>query len=84
MFISKYSVENWEGNRNDGLVKEAKDWTEIESAIRELDGHYRTLVTLETEGEAHMSIGGGNGRYFVYLTFDNDNFTYLVNRSSSA
>jgi Immunity protein Imm1 len=83
MFISKYSVENWESDRNNGLLKEAKDWTEIETAIRELDGHRRTLVTLETEGEAHMSIGGGNGRYFVYLTFDNDNFNYLVNLSCS-
>jgi Immunity protein Imm1 len=83
MFISKYSVENWEGNSNNGLLKEAKEWGEIESAIGELDGHRRTLVTLETEGEAHMSIGGGNGRYFVYLTFDNDNFNYLVNSSNS-
>jgi Immunity protein Imm1 len=83
MFISKYSVENWEGDRNNGLLKEAKEWSEIESAIRELDGNRRTLVTLETEGEVHMSIGGGNGRYFVYLTFDNENFNYLVNRSNS-
>ena len=45
MFISKYSVENWESDRNNGLLKEAKEWTEIESAIIELDGHQRTLVT---------------------------------------
>jgi Immunity protein Imm1 len=83
MFISKYSIENWEGDRNNGLLKEAKEWNEIETAIGELDGNRRTLVTLETEGEAHMSIGGGNGRYFVYLTFDNDNFNYLVNSSNS-
>jgi Immunity protein Imm1 len=84
MFVSKFSVENWESNRNHGLLKEAKEWTEIESAIRELDGHRRTLVTLETEGETHMSIGGGNGKYFVYLTFDNENFNYLVNPSNLA
>jgi Immunity protein Imm1 len=83
MFISKYSVENWESDRNNGLLKEAKEWTEVETAIRELDGHQRTLVTLETESEAHMSIGGGNGRYFVYTTFDNENFNYLVNRANS-
>jgi Immunity protein Imm1 len=83
MFVSKYSVENWESDRNNGLLKEAKDWTEIETAIRELDGHRRTLVTLETDSETHMSIGGGNGKYFVYTTFDNENFNYLVNRSNS-
>jgi Immunity protein Imm1 len=91
MFISKYSIwqsqryanENWESNRNNGLLQEAKDWPEVETAIRELDGHHRTLVTLETESETHMSIGGGNGKYFVYTTFDNENFNYLVNRSNS-
>jgi hypothetical protein len=83
MFISKYSIENWESNRNNGLLQEAKDWPEVETAIRELDGHHRTLVTLETESETHMSIGGGNGKYFVYTTFDNENFNYLVNSAPS-
>lgn len=83
MFISKFSIENWEGNRNNELLQEVREWSEIETAIRALDGHRRTLVTLETEGETHMSIGGGNGRYLVYLTFDNDNFNYLVDLSGS-
>ncbi len=83
MFISKFSVDNWESNRNSELLQEVKEWSQIETAIRALDGHRRTSITLETEGEAHMSIGGGNGKYFVYLTFDNDNFNYLVNLSSS-
>ena len=83
MFISKFSVENWEGNRNKGLLEPAQDWTEIEAAIRELDGHRKTLVTLETESEAHMAVGGGTDKYVVYLTFDNETFHYLVNPSES-
>jgi hypothetical protein len=83
MFISKISIENWQGNHNKGLLKEAKNWEEIESAIRELDGHRKTLVTLEAEDETHMSIGGGNNKYFVYITFDNENFHYLVDPSKS-
>jgi Immunity protein Imm1 len=79
MFISKFSTEDWQGNQNHGLIEEAKDWGEIEAAIRELDGHRRTLVTLEAEGETHMAIGGGTGKYLVYVTFDNENFNYLVN-----
>jgi Immunity protein Imm1 len=81
MFISNFSIENWQSNQNNGLLKEAKGWEEIEAAIRELDGHRRTLVTLEAEGETHMAIGGGTGRYLVYVTFDNENFNYLVNPS---
>lgn len=83
MFISKFSTEDWEGHYNNGLVEQAENWEEIETAIRELDGHCKTLVTLETEGETHMAIGGGNDRYFVYVTFDNENFHYLVNPSKS-
>lgn len=83
MFISKISIENWEGNHNDGLLEEAKTWEEIEAAIRGLDGHRRTLVTLEAEDETHMAIGGGDRGYFVYVTFDNENFHYLVDPSKS-
>jgi Immunity protein Imm1 len=83
MFISKFSTENWEGNCNHGLLEEAKHWEEIEAAIRGLDGHRKTLVTLEAEDETHMAIGGGNHQYFVYVTFNNENFYYLVDPSKS-
>ncbi len=83
MFISKFSTEDWQGNQNHGLLEEARGWEEIEAAIRKLDGHRRTLVTLEAEGEMHMAIGGGTGKYLVYVTFDNENFNYLVNPTKS-
>lgn len=78
MFISKFSTEDWQENRNQLLLKSAQNWLEIQVAIRSLDGHRQTLVTLETEEEAHLAIGGGKGRYVVYLTFDNEVFHYVV------
>ena len=75
MFISKFSTENWQENRNKLVLKSAQNWMEIEVAIRSLDGHQQTL---ETEDEAHLAIGGGKGRYVVYLTFDNEVFHYVV------
>ena len=83
MFISKFSTENWQGNQNYGSIEEAINWREIETAIRELDGHRRTLVTLETDGETHMAISGGASKYLVYVTFDNENFSYLINPTKS-
>ncbi|MEH2397134.1 Imm1 family immunity protein [Nostoc sp.] len=83
MFISKFSVEDWIGNQNRGSVEQAQSWLEIEAAIKELDGHRKTLVTLETDGETHMAIGGGIQKYVVYVTFDNENFHYLVDLSKS-
>jgi hypothetical protein len=83
MFISNFSIEDWQGNQNQGLVKKAKTWEEIEAAIRSLDSDRRTLVTLEAEGAVHMGIGGGTDQYFVYVTFDNESSNYLVDPSKS-
>lgn len=83
MFISKFSTEDWQGNQNHGSIEEATNWKEIETAIRELDGHRKTLVTLETDGETHMAIGGGASKYLVYVTSDNEKFSYLINSTKS-
>lgn len=61
-------------------------WSDIETAIRRLNGHSCTLVCLGI-GSApvpHMSIGGGaNGQYIVYATPDNATFYNLVNPHAS-
>ncbi len=82
MFISKFSVEEWQGNQNKISVQPATEWQQIEAAINQLDGDRRTLVTLEAEGETHMAIGGGKSKYLVYLTFDNEQFHYVVEPSN--
>lgn len=41
----------------------------------------RQLVTLETNGETHMAVGGGRDKYVVYLTFDNETFYSFVEPS---
>jgi len=81
MFISKFSSEDWQNNQNNEVLHPAKNWQEIEKVIRELDGKHRTLVILETDGEAHLSIGGGPDKFIVYLTFDNETFYHLLNRA---
>jgi Immunity protein Imm1 len=83
MFISKFSVEDWLAAQNQGSVQPAREWRQIEAAISQLDGHHKTLVTLESEGETHMAVGGGKGKYLVYLTFDNERFHYVVEPSES-
>jgi hypothetical protein len=83
MFITKFSVEDWIDNQNKGCEMKACIWSEIELAIRSLDGQTKTLVTLETDGETHMSIGGGQGKYVVYATFDNEIFYSLIDPSKS-
>ena len=82
MFVLDLSVEKWVGNVDEGTLIENPTWQQIESAIRDLDGQTRTLVTLGAEDEAYMSIGSGErGNYIVNVTFDNINFYNLCDRS---
>jgi hypothetical protein len=81
MFISKFSVEDWHGNQNQGSLQPVLGWPEIETAIKALDGQRQTLVTLETDAETHMAVGGGTDAYVVYVTFDNETFHYLIDPS---
>jgi hypothetical protein len=83
MFISKFSSEDWQNNQNNEVLHPAQNWQEIEKVIQELDGKHRTLVTLETDGEAHLAIGGGPDKFVVYLTFDNEVFYYLCGFAKS-
>ena len=83
MFISKFSSKDWQNNQNNEVLHPAKNWQEIEKVIKELDGKHRTLVTLETDGEAHLAIGGGPDKFIVYLTFDNEVFYHLLNFAKS-
>ncbi|MBD0346759.1 MAG: hypothetical protein ICV63_18420 [Coleofasciculus sp. Co-bin14] len=82
MFVSDLSVEKWVGNRNEGDLIQNPDWSQIEAAIRELDGKSKTLVTLGADDETYMAIGGGElGKYVVSVTFDNISFHNLVDLS---
>jgi hypothetical protein len=78
------SVEKWVGNRNEGDLIQNPDWSQIEAAIRELDGKSKTLVTLGADDETYMAIGGGeSGKYVICVTFDNISFYNLVDLSKS-
>lgn len=84
MFVFELSLEKWVGNRNEGGLIENPDLSQIELAIRHLDGKSKTLVTLGADDEAYMSIGGGeSGKYIVSVTFDNIDFHNLVDLSKS-
>ena len=79
MFVSNLSVEQWIDNFNQDELINKPSWNQIETAIRELNGKNKTLVTLGADEETYMSIGGGAGKYVVTATFDNFDFYILVN-----
>ena len=82
--MSDLSIEQWVDSTNESQFIENPDWSQIEAAIRELNGKSKTLVTLGVDDETYMTIGGGEaGKYVVSVTFDNINFHNLVDLSKS-
>lgn len=76
-------VTRMDGPADDGCpMTENPTWSDIEAAVRRLDGQNCSLLILGI-GEPptpHMAIGGGNdGRYIVYSTPDNAVFYTLFN-----
>jgi hypothetical protein len=79
MFVSKLYTDNWTGNRNEENFIDNPNLQQIETAICELDGNTKTLVSLEVDDESYMMIGGGNaGKYIVTATLDNEVFYSLL------
>lgn len=84
MFVAGLSIEKWVSNKNESEFIEKPSWNQIESAIRELDGKNKTLVTLGVNEDTYMMIEGGESRkYVVSVTFDNLSFHNLVALSKS-
>ncbi|WYL96995.2 MAG: Imm1 family immunity protein [Gloeotrichia echinulata IR180] len=77
------TTEKWLGNKNEGDVIENPNWSQIEKAIRELDGESQTLITLGINEDSYMSIGGGTNQYVVTVTFDNLDFYILIDSTKS-
>jgi len=79
MFVLNLSAENWVGNQEEGDLIESPTWSQIEQAIRELNGTSKTFVTLGADEGCYMSIGGGeSGKYIVNITGNQVSFHNLV------
>ncbi|MBR8836757.1 MAG: hypothetical protein DSM106950_22755 [Stigonema ocellatum SAG 48.90 = DSM 106950] len=83
MFVLDMTTEKWMGNKNEGDLIENPNWSQIETAIRELNGESKSLVTLGANEDTYMSIGGGAKKYIVTATFDNLNFYILIDSPKS-
>ncbi|HEY9801741.1 MAG TPA: Imm1 family immunity protein [Leptolyngbyaceae cyanobacterium] len=83
MFVSKLYTDKWTGNKNEDMVIENPNWQQIKTAICELDGNSKTLVSLEADEQSYMMIGGGNdGQYIVTATLDNETFYSLLHSNA--
>ena len=70
--------DHWEGLLNHEWRIDRASPPDLERALDRLDARTYTMVTIQGDGEQHLTIGGGAGQYVVYATFDNEAFWNLL------
>jgi Immunity protein Imm1 len=85
MRVTTLRTDLWEGVRcKDGELLNPS-WLAIECAIKNLDGEYRTIASIEGTGAVRLVVGGGaQGKYIVWVTFDDTEFHTLLSSDRSA
>jgi len=84
MPIYKLVTDSWNERLVEETAQESPSWDDVVAAIKRLDADKRTLVAADGWGETQMLIGGGAGRYVVWVrTSDEEQFT-LINDNAEA
>ena len=77
MYVDVLTVSQRGEERSWSEMTPDPGWSDIERAIRELDGQQRCLLTLASD-DALLSIGGGDGRYLIHASLDSHSFQSAV------
>ena len=84
MYTNRLATDFWEGVRCETNAVLNRSWENIEAAIKNLDGKYRTTVAIEGNEPTRLGVGGGKGgQYVVWATFDNMHFHTLMSAEQS-
>ena len=79
----KLSGDRWHGVDNRQWERDRISIDDFVRALESLDESRQTMLTIQVGDEAHLTVAGGNGRYVVYATFDNEEFWNLLGSDSS-
>ena len=80
--VKELVVDRWDGIYCENSTTPNPGLEDVVAAVRALDAWTATMVALHGAEEAHLAIGGGGGRYVVYVTDDNEVFLNLINEAS--
>lgn len=81
MHASRVVVCSWNGAHRIDDVVEQPSVPAIENAIRRLDGIRTTEVSIESDSDDFMIVGGGGGRYVAFVGRGEDDLVNLFNPS---
>ena len=73
------NLDHWEYGIDTGQEVLAPTWEQLKALILELDEDKQTLVTYgDEEAGDYMAVGGGNGRYICYLSYDDEEKIFML------
>ena len=78
MATQRILADRWEGVMNYEEIIEPPTRAEFNRLFNRLDRRTYTMMVIKAAGDCHMAVGGGDGQYVVYATFDNEVFWNLV------
>lgn len=68
----------WEGVMNHEWCIDAASLEEVNSVLDRLDAAKYTMLTIRGAGPQYLTVGGGAGRYIVYVAFGGEEFWNLM------
>ena len=78
MSVLKILSDRWDGVFNHEEIVETPTTGDFDRLLDRMDSKVHTMIMLQRERDAHMGIGGGSGKYVVYVTYDNETFWNLI------
>lgn len=76
----RLTTDDWEGVHANARHVDDPAWSDVEAAVRALNGRNHTQVVVQRDDGSNISVGGGDGRYNVCITTDDDRFLTVVDR----
>ena len=84
MYATSIEIDSWRGNVRNDITLRCKDVSDVERALRHLDGHRTTEVEISGSGERSMIVSGGNdSRYLVICFVNQDGDSYTLGNSKA-
>jgi hypothetical protein len=80
MYVKRIVEDHWSGACSDDVEYECDNVRQVVAAIKKLNGHNKTSVYLQADGEKSLTVSGGNdGHYVAFVTVGvDDEFYNLV------
>jgi len=83
-FVNQITADKWVGAVTDDAVIEFPTLQDLHRVIEALDANVKTSVFLAGGNGAYMAIGGGFGRYVVYISLRDKEFWNLYSGGTGA